>query len=198
VVFQAAYDDRRFGGVNPYALGFAMMHDIKRICLEPTEEDRTWFPEIAGNGDWSGVLKEAWANYRDESFVRQFLSPKLIRDFKLFLLTDDENDDHVVIDEIHNEQGYEKVRNALALGYDVTATAPDIQVADVDLRGDRELVLKHTIRDDVPLADGSRKDVLAYVRALWGYDVRLEGIEQDTGKTAYTDQTAQEKAESAD
>ena len=45
VVFQPAFNDRRFSGINPYALGFAMMNDIRRIATEPTEEDREWFPE---------------------------------------------------------------------------------------------------------------------------------------------------------
>ena len=48
VVFQPDFDDPRFSGINPYALGFAMMSDIQRICEEPTEEDRAWFPDIAG------------------------------------------------------------------------------------------------------------------------------------------------------
>ncbi len=30
-----ASNDQRFSGLNPYALGFAMMNDIKRICAEP-------------------------------------------------------------------------------------------------------------------------------------------------------------------
>ena len=49
VVFQPDFDDPRFSGLNPYALGFAMMSDIRRICEEPTEEDREWFPDIAGS-----------------------------------------------------------------------------------------------------------------------------------------------------
>ena len=32
VVFQPDFDDPRFSGINPYALGFAMMQDIQRIC----------------------------------------------------------------------------------------------------------------------------------------------------------------------
>ena len=32
VVFQPDFDDPRFSGINPYALGFAMMEDIERIC----------------------------------------------------------------------------------------------------------------------------------------------------------------------
>src|SRR3712207_8395843 len=51
---------------NPYALGFAMMEDIERVCRAPTEEDLTWFPDFAGCGDPMPVLREAWAEYRDE------------------------------------------------------------------------------------------------------------------------------------
>ncbi len=40
VVMQPDFDDRRFSGINPYALGFAMMQDIERIALTPTDEDR--------------------------------------------------------------------------------------------------------------------------------------------------------------
>ena len=35
VVFQPAFDDPRYSGINPYALGFAMMRDIERICTSP-------------------------------------------------------------------------------------------------------------------------------------------------------------------
>ena len=49
VVFQPDFDDPRYSGINPYALGFAMMRDIERICTEPTAEDQNWFPDIAGN-----------------------------------------------------------------------------------------------------------------------------------------------------
>ena len=37
VIFQPGFDDQRFSGVNPYALGFAMMQDIERIVTEPTD-----------------------------------------------------------------------------------------------------------------------------------------------------------------
>ena len=72
VVFQPDFDDPRYSGINPYALGFAMMEDIKRICEDPKPEDQEWFPGIAGCGDWRATLKDAWANFRDESFIQQF------------------------------------------------------------------------------------------------------------------------------
>ena len=40
-----------------------MMQDIERIVTEPSDEDRLWFPDIAGSGDTMGVLRDVWANY---------------------------------------------------------------------------------------------------------------------------------------
>ena len=187
VVMQPGFDDRRFSGINPYALGFAMMQDIKRICTEPTDEDRDWFPDIAGNDDWRATLRDIWANYRDESFVRQYLSPHLIREFKLFLLSDKSAQRHINVDAIHDEQGYHDVRKALAESYDVSAMEPDIQIVDVDLRGDRELVLRHSVHDGIVLDEKTRVDVLDYIGRLWGYAVRLEGIDLATGRNPYTE-----------
>src|SRR5260370_24376094 len=89
VVFQPDFDDPRYSGFNPYALGFAMMKDIERICNEPDDEDREFFPSIAGCGDHMNVLKHVWANYRDESFILQYLSPPLMRHFRRFHVTAD-------------------------------------------------------------------------------------------------------------
>lgn len=55
VVFQPPYNSPWYSGINPYALGFAMFRDIKRICQNPTEEDKYWFPDIAGS-DWLTTL----------------------------------------------------------------------------------------------------------------------------------------------
>ena len=197
VVFQPEFDDPRFSGINPYALGFAMMQDIKRICTDPKDEDRDWFPEIAGCGDWRGVLRDAWANYRDESFIRQYLSPRLIREFKLFLLKDDSRDKYYEVGAIHDERGYREVRDKLAVSYDLSQMEPDIQVADVDLKGDRELVLRHNVRDGIPLAEKHRDEVLAHVRRLWGYDVRMSGVDEETGKTVFEAKCAAPKSQKA-
>ena len=177
VVFQPDFDDPRYSGINPYALGYAMMEDIKRICIEPTPEDRDWFPDLAGSGDWRGTLRYAWANYRDESFIRQYLSPALIRKMKLFALTDDGESPYYTVGGIHDERGYRSVRDALARSYDLSTHEPDIQVVDADLRGDRRLELRHTMRDGVPLAQPARDQVLQHVRQLWGYDVNLVSAE---------------------
>jgi len=192
VLLQPEFDDPRFSGINPYALGFGMMQDIKRICTEPSDEDREWFPEIAGCDDWRDVLKDAWANYRDESFIQQFLSPKLIRDMRLFVLKDDAADPHYMVGGIHDERGYLAVREAMAKSYDVGLMDPDIQIIDVDLRGDRVLQLRHLVREGVHLDERDRDEVLLHARRLWGYDVSLVGIDAETDAKRYEAKTPSE------
>lgn len=181
VVLQPEYDDPRYGGLNPYALGFAMMQDIRRICEDPTDEDRDWFPEIAGNPDWKTVMREAWANYRDESFILQYLSPNLIRKFKLFMLSDDAKQPNLVVSNIHNRQGYRNIRSALARSYDLAYLEPDIQVDDADLSGDRELKLTHAVRNGINLDPDNRDEVLRHIRRLWGYEVSLTARDSESG-----------------
>jgi spore cortex formation protein SpoVR/YcgB (stage V sporulation) len=185
VVFQPGFDDRRFSGMNPYALGFAMMQDIERICTAPTSEDRDWFPDIAGNGDWRGTLIDAWANHRDESFILQYLSPEVIRRFRLFQLADRATDRFCEVKSIHDERGYSAVRAALARGYDLGSNKPDIQVVDVDFLGDRQLRLKHTVRNGILLDDKTRDATLSHIRRLWGYDVSLMGVDASGGDVLY-------------
>ncbi|MDW4549888.1 SpoVR family protein [Defluviimonas sp. D31] len=179
VVAQPGYGTPGHATFNPYAIGFAMMQDIRRICEAPNEEDREWFPDIAGARDWRGVLKDAWANYRDESFVQQFLSPKVMRDYRMFALTDDEGDPFFTVDAIHDERGYRELRAALARSLDVSVNDPDIQVSDVDLLGDRRLRLRHVQRDGVPLDPATRDATLAYLGQLWGYEVALDEIRSE-------------------
>ena len=194
VVCQPAFDDKRFGGINPYALGFEMMQDIVRVCTAPTEEDRQYLPEIAGQDDWRGVLREAWANHRDESFIQQYLSPHLIRKMRLFVLKDDEKDSHYTVSAIHDERGYDNVRRTIARNYDLGAMEPNIQIVDLDLRGDRRLCLQHTMRDGIPLAEKSRDEVVRHIRRLWGYDVVLKGVDNQSGETLYATKTAETSA----
>ncbi|WP_206612706.1 SpoVR family protein [Paenirhodobacter populi] len=180
VIFQPAYDDPRFSGFNPYALGFAMMRDIERIVTAPEEEDRQWFPEIAGTGDAMAVLRDIWANYRDESFIGQFLSPHLMRQMRMFQIHDDPGvSEGIRIDAIQNERGYRRIRRALARSHDVGWIDPNIEVADVDLTGDRRLILHHHVVNGILLTEADARRVLQHLANLWSYDVILREIDSD-------------------
>jgi spore cortex formation protein SpoVR/YcgB (stage V sporulation) len=180
VVSQPMFDSGHYGGLNPYWVGYNMMQDIARICVEPTEEDRVWFPDIAGGGDVEGTLKHIWANYRDESFVSQFLSPRLMRSWRLFKLADREKVDHIKVDAIHDERGYRELRRSLARQYDISWQEPDIQIVDVDLAGDRKLVLEHYVTNGVLLSEKDADRVVQHLADLWGYEVVLDEVDNET------------------
>ncbi len=165
---------------NPYALGYAMMTDIARVCESPTAEDRAWFPDIAGNGEANATLRHAWANYRDESFVLQFLSPKVMRDFRMFRLLDESAEPTLLVDAIHDDEGYRAIRRSLARTYDPGLNDADVQVVDVDLAGDRRLVLQHRTRPGQKLSPKDAEATLRQLAVLWGYEVRLQEVDSET------------------
>ncbi len=177
VVYQPPFDSKYYSGINPYALGFAMMSDIRRICENPTPEDKHWFPEMAGS-DWNKTLHFAMQNFKDESFISQYLSPKVIRDLKLFSIMDDYREREIEVTSIHDEQGYQYIRQALSEQYNLGSNEPNIQVYHVDRKGDRSLTLRHTQYHRMPLAQ-SANEVLKHVARLWGFDARLETLAED-------------------
>ncbi|WP_016585633.1 SpoVR family protein, partial [Yersinia pestis] len=166
VVYQPPYNSPYYNGINPYALGFAMFQDIKQICQSPTEEDYYWFPDIAGK-DWLDTLHFAMRDFKDESFISQFLSPKIMRDFRLFTVLDDDKNNYLEISAIHNEEGYRTIRNQLSAQYNLSNHEPNIQVWNVDLRGDRSLTLRYIPHDRAPL-DKSRQQVMKHIHRLGG------------------------------
>lgn len=182
VIFQPGFDSPYYSGINPYTLGFAMMSDIRRICEHPTEEDKRWFPDFAGS-DWKQTLQFAMRNFKDESFIQQFLSPKVIRDLKLFCALDDDDNSDIEIMAIHNDEGYRVVREQLAGQYNLGDREPNIQITSIDIRGDRSMTLQHHRHNRKPLGE-STSEVLKHLHRLWGFDIHLESIQD--GKVAQT------------
>lgn len=172
VVFQPEYDDPRYSGMNPYALGFAMMQDIERIAKNPTEEDlrQGIFSSFAGSGDEWGALKFAWENFRDESFIRQYLSPKVIRDFKLFRVKDNLKEVEMRVSAIHNDTGYSEVRESLANYNEQSNYVPRLEVTKMDPKT-RSLQLTYTIYRGRSLKNAPV--MLAHIKNLWGYPVTI-------------------------
>lgn len=172
VVQQLPFDHPYYNGINPYALGFAMFQDIKRICQSPTDEDRYWFPDFAGS-DWLKTVKFAMQNFKDESFIQQFLSPKVMRDLKLFSVLDDDLRQELEITAIHDESGFKLIRQLMSNQYNLSMNEPNIQVYSVNLRGDRSLTLHHVQHNRKPLSPSSH-EVLKHIHRLWKFDVHLE------------------------
>lgn len=184
VVYQPPFDSKSFSGINPYTLGYNMMQDIRRICENPTPEDYEWFPDIAGS-NWQTTLDHAMRNYKDESFILQFLSPHLIRELKLFSIIDDSEKPTLKVSAIHNEPGYRQIREQLSAQYNLGNREPNIQIYNVDIRGNRSLTLRHFIHNNQPLGEDT-EEVLKHIHTLWGFDVHLESVKPDnTTATSY-------------
>lgn len=177
VVYQPSSADGRYRELNPYALGFAIFSDIRRMCESPTAEDRQWFPELAGSGDWLKAIDFGMRNFKDESFIRQFLSPKVIRDFRLFAIADHATESEYYVDAIHNDEGYNRIRTLLANQYARESLIPDIQVTSYARMTDRSLTLSHFSRRGRPLDDAESERTMAHVERLWGFPVHLETVD---------------------
>lgn len=174
VIAQSGVSYGQFGGWNPYALGYAIFTDIERMCKNPTEEDKYYFPLIVGE-DPIAATTEAMKNFNDSGFISQYLSPKVMRDFKMFTLFDEEKEGKLYeVTNVSNESGYSDIKNALSLQYERNYSIPNIEVVGANLNDDRKLVLKYNSYRERVLNEASQEKMLKHLRNLWGYEVVIE------------------------
>ena len=183
VIFQPGFDSKYYSGLNPYTLGFNIFYDLKRMSLNPTKEDLEWFPDIAGKKNWEENFRWIVENFKDDTFVLQYLSPKVIRDMKLFEISDDWGSNVYEVSSIHNEKGYKKVRQTLSEFYNRSRYVPDIQVYDVDIYGSRSLTLEYTALDDRELDINEVDRVLLHIKYLWGFPIKVIKKEKEQRHT---------------
>jgi len=120
------------------------------------------------------------ANFKDDSLIEQYLSPKVIRDLRLFILQDGEDDRrHYHVGAIHNEDGYLKLRQALAAQYRLEYHTPSIVVARAGDDTERALLLQHRVEHGRLLETDTTDAVLKFVKELWKFDVVLEEVDSE-------------------
>ncbi len=168
---------RGYAQFNPYALGFAMFTDMRRVCEKPTDEDREYLPNIAGK-DWLETLHDAMQNYRDESFILQFLSPKVMRDFRMMHIQTHEDLDAWVVNETASREGFEGVRENLAAAHRMEVFLPEIAVVRYRRDTDRALMLRHQSYRGKSLNRAQAESTLRHLRFLWGYEVYMESVDE--------------------
>ena len=93
------------------------------------------------------------------------------------ILDEGETAQEIKVEAIHDERGYREIRRAFSRQYDVAMQDADIQVVDVNLEGDRRLILQHAILHGMRLDEGAAKDVLQHLADLWSYDVTLREVD---------------------
>ena len=154
-------------------MGYNIFSEIERVCKEPTEEDKKWFPYLVGE-DWREMVKNAAFNFKDDGFILQFLTPNLIRKLRMFSILDDSGKPMLEVSHISNDDGYREIRSNLSKTYDISRHIPDIQVIEARIKGDRQLTLKHTTIDDMPLDEKEKNQVLKHIKTLWGYEAKVQ------------------------
>jgi stage V sporulation protein R len=116
-------------------------------------------------------------NFKDESFIGQYLSPKVIRDLRLFAIMDDEHQEHLRVSAIHDTQGYREVREAL-----LEAVRPGL--ARARHPGLERQPARRPLADAAPHAQQQpaaprrRQRGAQARRRLWGFGVNLESVDQ--------------------
>lgn len=173
VIAQRDWDSKYYSGINVYALGFAMLKDIERMCISPDEEDLKWFPDVC-NTDPVKTILHIVANYRDESFVQQFLSPKVARAFKLFSVHVKEGSGYLQVNATHDDDTFIQLRKSLASQYDLSRSIPQIEIVEVDWDNDRWLYLEHTTVHNQRMNYYDMKKTMEYISYLWGFTVKIE------------------------
>ena len=88
-------------------------------------------------------------------------------------------EDALQVDSIHDERGYRTRAQAAGAGSTRRRSrVPDVQVVRYDRDGDRSLTLRHLRAARAPAQRTRPPNVVAHLRRLWGFAVRLETWEQ--------------------
>lgn len=159
--------------LNPYMTGTAIYHEVKRICEEPTDEDKERW-EWAGQISWDEKRAELVKVYDDSTLLAEFLNPRVCEEAKLFVRprTNAEYADLRVL-----EDEADKVRELLVerrTGFGV----PVVEIVDADYKRRGELLLEHRFTDR-GLDDEYTRGVLPHVSELWGHAVTVHTTERD-------------------
>lgn len=184
VIYQPSYSSPYYSGINPYTLGFNMFMDLKKICEDPEEIDYELFPEIAGT-EWKESLTDIMKNFRDTSFIQQWLSPRVAQKLKLFCVEDDSEKDVYVVEHTSDIQDFIEFRRKFAKTYEISERIPELEVIGVSLDGD--LMITHRKRNDMKLSHDAWRKILPYITALWGGNgvMLLDDEEEENEKSLW-------------
>jgi len=157
------------GGLNPYHIGLKVWDEIRRLHDDPTPEEKR-APSLGSSG--RDALFETRSVDRDASFLRRYLSEKLMRELDLFQY-EQRNEDYVVT-KVSDEASWRDVKDTLIRSVG-TGTIPVIKITDADFGGNRTLYMVHE-HDGRDLLLEYAERTLQHLHRLWGREVALESL----------------------
>ncbi|HEX3243797.1 MAG TPA: SpoVR family protein, partial [Chloroflexota bacterium] len=151
--------------LNPYLVGMRMFEEIERSWDSPTEEERQHGRRPGGGRAKMFEVREIES---DMSFLRNFLSKKLIDDLDLYLYRK-EGDRWVIV-----EKDWRVVRDSIVASM-TNFGRPYLVIEDGDYKGNRELYIRHQFEGQ-ELDQRYAEMTLRQVERLWGRTVHLETV----------------------
>jgi stage V sporulation protein R len=166
--------------INPYYVGYQILRDIERRWngeVDPDDPEEDWRGEVIARPQGQGMQKlfEVVADESDVSFLRKYLTKKLVRDLDMYTYKLEEVGGELVW--VVQETDWRKVRDALVESM-TNFGAPVVMVEDGDYDRHRELYLKHYY-DGKPLDTDYTARTLKSIHLLWGRPVHLETVAED-------------------
>jgi stage V sporulation protein R len=166
--------------INPYYVGYQMLKDIERRWDGERDEDdpeEDWRGELLKRPEGEGLKKifEVVEQESDVSFLRKYLTKKLVRDLDMYTYKLEEIGGELVW--VVQDTDWRNVRDTMVDSM-TNFGVPIIMVEDGDYARHRELYLKHHY-DGKPLDTDYTSRTLKQIQFLWGRPVHLETVVDD-------------------
>lgn len=150
--------------INPYHLGNKIFEDIEKRWNNPTKEEQEEFGRKPDEG--RRKIFEVREIDSDTSFLRNYLTSKLVDELDLYIYQKRGNDWIII------EKNWEKIRDQIVSSR-VNGGYPYIVVEDGDYLDNGELYLKHQY-EGIELDIKYLERTLPYIYNLWGRTVHIE------------------------
>jgi stage V sporulation protein R len=166
--------------INPYYVGYQIFQDIERRWNgegDEEEPEEDWRGEVLVRPTGEGRKKifEVAEDENDISFLRKYLTAKLVRDLDLYTYKLEEVGGELVW--VVQETEWRRVRDTL-IDSMTNLGAPVVMVEDGNYNRHGELYLKHYF-DGKPLDTDYTARTMKYIQFLWGKPVHLETVVDD-------------------
>lgn len=155
--------------LNPYYLGLKIFEDIEERWNKPSEEEKEKFGRTGGQG--RAKMFEVRELDSDTSFIRSFLTKKLVEDLDLYLFEKKGNEWKIT------DKTWESIRDQLVYSR-VNGGFPYLVVDNGNYVNNGELYLKHEF-EGIELDLKYVEKTLPFVQQLWGKTVHLQTIVED-------------------
>ncbi|STS83570.1 SpoVR family protein [Klebsiella pneumoniae] len=167
VVFQPPYNSPWYSGLTPTRWASPCSRTSSASVSRPRKRIKYWFPDIAGS-DWLETLHFAMRDFKDEKLYQSVSCRRRSCAISASLPCST-----TITTIIWRSRRFTTkrviARSAISspAQYNLSNLEPNIQVWNVDLRGDRSLTLRYVPHNRVPL-DKGRREVLKHVASSVG------------------------------